>query len=141
MDAAALSLLRQLLCEVGSLRRELADQGLEILERLERLEQPHAEPNADAEPMLAAIFERFGETPFLALELMDWCRPCVDQAQRDAYRGLCALCEDNDPTPQQAGKVLRTLAESVSGQWRVIRCGERHRTALWGITPPFPPQG
>lgn len=133
-----MSLLRQLVAEVGNLRREVADQGLEILELLARLEQASTAPNADAEPMLAAIFTRFGECPFLAVELMDWCRPCADQAQRDAYRGLCALCSDDDPTPLQAGKALRALAGSAPGQWRVNRCGERHKTALWGITPPSP---
>jgi hypothetical protein len=138
MDAAAMSLLRQLVAEVGSLRREVADQGVEILELLERLEQTRVASPPEVAPMLAAIFERFGEVPFLAVELMDWCRPCGDQAQREAYKGICALCDDDNPTPQQAGKVLRSLASAAPGQWRVIRCGERHKTALWGITPPSP---
>jgi hypothetical protein len=138
MDATALHLLRQLVAEVVSLRREVADQGLEILELLERLEQTRTAPSTDAASMLAAIFEHFGEVPFLCVELLDWCRPCVDQAQRDAYRGICALCADDDPTPLQAGKALRALVGAAPGQWRVKRCGERHKTALWGITPPSP---
>lgn len=129
-------MLRRVLDQMAALRREQADLFLELSDRLDRLEQARAAspPNAAAETLLAAIAPQFGEREFLALELLDWCRPCTAQPQRDAYRALCELCKDTDPTSLQAGLALRALVlAQPPGPWRVERSGERRKTALWRL--------
>jgi hypothetical protein len=138
VDSTALALLHRLVAEVGALRREVADQNLEILELLGRLE-PARPAMPDAEPLVRAIHRQFGEREFLALELLDWCRPCLNDGQRTAYRGLCAMCGDEDPTPRQAGMALAQIASAAPcGPLRLSRCGERRKTALWGVGPAVP---
>lgn len=138
--AAVLEVLRRLEANVDGLRRELADRFDDFDEKLARLELPRAAvSDAAAGPFIEATHKRFGEGPFLAVELMDWCRQCVDQAQRDAYLGIRTLCQDDNPTPLQAGKVLGSLAAAgAPGEWRVVRRGVRHNTAQWGVIPPSP---
>ena len=126
-------MLHRVLGELAALRREQADGFIELHERFDRLERA-GPPNAAAEDLLAAIAAQFAGREFLALELLDWCRPCTARAQRDAYKALCDLCGDADPTSLQAGVALRKLADTrPPGEWRIERAGERRKTAVWRL--------
>lgn len=134
MDAAVVEALRLVRDELAALRRESADAHLELLDRVAGLEPARAVPSNEAgEKLLAAVAAEFGEREFLAVELLAWCSPCVDQRQRDAYRVICTLCRDDDPTTRQVGMALRDLADHPAGPLRVECRGERRGAALWAV--------